>query len=119
MTVGATRFAIVSNGFADGPAQALRDFLIDRGASVITVFHPLVPEAGNTHEITVYKNDNMVERRAIRTPIRPPFSFALDPFVPLRLPKVDVWFGFNCLACARGLVARRLQPGREGCLLVR
>src|SRR5205814_6416929 len=28
------------------------------------------------------------------------------PFVPLVSPRVDAWFGFNPLACARGLVAR-------------
>jgi glycosyltransferase involved in cell wall biosynthesis len=54
----------------------------------------------------------VVERRHRELPLRPPASFALDPFVPLGLPRVDVWFGFNPLACARGLVARRL--GRAG-----
>src|SRR5262249_5758685 len=28
---------------------------------------------------------------------------------PLRIPRVDVWFGFNPSACARGLVARRIR----------
>ena len=42
------------------------------------------------------------------TPLRPTASFALDPLVPLVLPRVDAWFGFNPLACARGLVQRRL-----------
>jgi glycosyltransferase involved in cell wall biosynthesis len=32
----------------------------------------------------------------------------LDPLIPIRSPKVDVWFGFNSLACARGLWARRV-----------
>lgn len=108
MSIAPARVAIVANGFADGPAQALRDFLVDRGANVITIFHPLVAEAGNRHEITVYKKDN-IERRNISFPVPPPLSFALDPFVPLHLPKVDVWFGFNSLACARGLVARRFN----------
>ena len=107
MEIESKRFAIVSNGFADGPAQALRDYLVARGATVITVFHPLVPEAGNAHEITVYRDGKVMSRRARIFPLRPPLSFALDPFVPRRLPEVDVWFGFNSLACARGLVARR------------
>ena len=34
----------MSNGFAEGPAQALRDFLLAREASVVTIFHPLTPE---------------------------------------------------------------------------
>ena len=41
--------AIVSNGFADGPAQALRDYLVARHADVTTIFHPLTPEQGTTH----------------------------------------------------------------------
>ena len=36
--------AIVSNGFADGPAQALRDYLVAHGAEVTTIFHPLTPD---------------------------------------------------------------------------
>ena len=40
-------FAIVANGFADGPAQALRDYLIAREATVITILHPLTPENGS------------------------------------------------------------------------
>jgi hypothetical protein len=46
-------------------------------------------------------------------PLRPPFSYAADPFVPLWPPRVDAWFGFNPLACARGLVARRLGRARR------
>ncbi len=103
------RVAIVSNGFADGPAQALRDFLVDGGASVTTVFHPLVPEGGRRHEIAVYEGGRQRAERRIALPLRPPVSFLLDPIVPLRMPAVDLWFGFNCLCAARGLVARRLR----------
>jgi glycosyltransferase involved in cell wall biosynthesis len=98
--------AIVSNGFADGPAQALRDYLVARGAMVTTIFHPLTPEQGMTHVITRYANGERVAERRVRLPLRPPASFAVDPFVPLLPPRVDLWFGFNPLACARGLVAR-------------
>src|SRR5207237_4712206 len=48
---GRMTYAIVSNGFADGPAQALRDYLVARGAHVVTVFHPLTPEQGTRHHI--------------------------------------------------------------------
>jgi glycosyltransferase involved in cell wall biosynthesis len=98
--------AVVSNGFADGPAQALRDYLVARDADVVTVFHPLTPEQGTAHVITRYAGGNRVGERHVRLPLHPPASFALDPFVPLLPPRVDVWFGFNPLACARGLVAR-------------
>ena len=110
MTVTRARsFAIVANGFADGPAQALRDYLRARGAHVFVVSHPLAPEDGTRHVVTTYAGEELVARRTVGSPLRPPSSFVLDPFVPLRFPPVDVWFGFNPLACARGLVARRMR----------
>jgi glycosyltransferase involved in cell wall biosynthesis len=104
--------AIVSNGFADGPAQALRDYLVARAVRVVTIFHPLTPEQGTSHRVTTYDGGSQLDERTVRLPLGPPASFALDPFVPLLPPKVDAWFGFNPLACARGLVARKL--GRAG-----
>lgn len=105
--------AIVSNGFADGPAQALRDYLVARDVRVVTIFHPLTPEQGTRHRITVYDNGAQVKEKSVRLPLKPPASFALDPFVPLLPPHVDAWFGFNPLACARGLVARRQRRARQ------
>ena len=102
-------YAVASNGFTEGPAQALRDFLVSRGAEVVTIFHPLTPEQGTRHVITTYASGKRVEERTIPLPLRPPLSFALDPFVPLLLPRVDVWFGFNPLACARGLLPRKVR----------
>jgi glycosyltransferase involved in cell wall biosynthesis len=99
-------FAIVANGFAEGPAQALRDYLVGREARVMTIFHPLTPEQGTRHVITTYANGRRVRERTIHLPLRPPLSFLLDPLIPLLPPRVDAWFGFNPLACARGLVAR-------------
>src|SRR5262245_56948473 len=100
------KFAIVSNGYADGPAQALRDYLVERGNDVVTVFHPLTPEQGTTHRIATFASGGPGRERTVRLPLRPPASFLLDPFVPLLPPKVDLWFGFNPLACVRGLAAR-------------
>jgi glycosyltransferase involved in cell wall biosynthesis len=97
-------FAIASNGFADGPAQALRDYLVARGAHVVTIFHPLTREQGNEHVITTYAADGRVAERRRRVPVRPPLSYLVDPLVPLVPPRVDAWFGFNPLACARGLL---------------
>jgi glycosyltransferase involved in cell wall biosynthesis len=106
-------YAIVANGFADGPAEALRDYLVARDADVLTVFHPLTPEHGKKHVVTRYGNGRRVDERSIALPLRPPLSFALDPLVPLLPPHVDTWFGFNPLACARGLLARRLGRARS------
>ena len=101
-------FAIVANGFADGPAQALRDYLVERGANVVVVSHPLTREQGRRHVVTTYADGRALDTRAIWTPLRPVLSYALDPAVPLSFPRVDAWFGFNPLACARGLVQRRV-----------
>jgi glycosyltransferase involved in cell wall biosynthesis len=98
--------AIVANGFADGPAQALRDYLVGRGSSVVTIFHPLTPEQGTDHRIATYAGGELVRERSVRVPVKPPLSFALDGLVPPFPPRVDTWFGFNPLACARGFVAR-------------
>jgi glycosyltransferase involved in cell wall biosynthesis len=105
--------AIVSNGFADGPAQALRDYLVARNIRVVTMFHPLTPEQGTRHRIAVYADGAQVRERIVRLPLKPPASFALDPFVPLLPAQVDAWFGFNPLACARGLVARGQRRARR------
>jgi glycosyltransferase involved in cell wall biosynthesis len=99
-------FAIASNGFADGPAQALRDYLVARGARVVTIFHPLTREQGTEHVVTTYSDGRRAAERRRRVPVRPPLSFLVDPLVPLVAPRVDAWFGFNPLACARGLLAR-------------
>jgi len=108
----ARSFAIVANGFADGPAQALRDHLVGKGADVVAVSHPLVREDGARHHVASYAGGALVEERVVRVPLRPPLSYLADPLVPLRVPRVDAWFGFNPLACTRGLVARRVGSAR-------
>jgi glycosyltransferase involved in cell wall biosynthesis len=109
----ARSFAIVANGFGDGPAQALRDCLIADGADVVTILHPLVLEQATRHVVTTYREGRQSGQRSIWFPLSPPLSFAVDPFVPLRAPRVDAWFGFNPLACARGLLARGLGRARR------
>jgi glycosyltransferase involved in cell wall biosynthesis len=100
-------FAIVANGFADGPAQALRDYLIGEAADVYVVSHPLSAEDGRAHTIRQYVAGELADERVLRTPFRPPLSYVADPLIPLLPPRVDAWFGFNPLACMRGLLARR------------
>jgi glycosyltransferase involved in cell wall biosynthesis len=105
-------FGIAANGFGDGPAQALRDYLVSRGDRVVTMFHPLTAEQGTRHVITTYAQGTKQRERTVRLPLRPPLSFMLDPLVPLLPARVDAWFGFNPLACARGLAARRQGRAR-------
>ncbi len=101
-------FTIVSNGHVDGPAQAFRDHLVAReAASVRTIFHPLLPDEGGLHEVTVWERG---ERRSVcrmRLPSRPPLTYPLDLLVPAQIPRAHAWFGFNALACLSGLLPRR------------
>lgn len=107
------RFGIVSNGFATGPAQPLRDFLVDRGAALVTtIFHPLMKIGEPQHEVKVWERGRLVRERVYKLPSRPPLTYPLDLLVPLWPPKVDLWVGYNALATWRGLEARRL--GRAG-----
>jgi glycosyltransferase involved in cell wall biosynthesis len=100
--------AIVSNGYVDGPAQALRDHLVSSGARrVTTVLHPLGAEDGGVHEVAVFERGRAGSVRRARLPSRPPLTYPLDLLVPLLPPRADGWFGFNALACGRGLVPRR------------
>lgn len=107
-------FAVVANGTADQPpASGLHEFLRAEGArKVTTIFHPLEPEDEPYHEITVYERGRRTRTRRVPLPSKPPYTFALDPLVPLWPERVDGWFAFNNLAAARGLLARRL--GRAG-----
>jgi len=101
-------FVIAANGSGDGPAQALRDYLVERGADVVTITHPLLAEHGRKHLVTEFANGRAVKTRGHWTPFRPVASYAIDPIVPIVVPRAAAWFGFNPLACARGLVQRRL-----------
>jgi glycosyltransferase involved in cell wall biosynthesis len=110
----AESFAIAANGLlSDGPAQALRDYLVTRGARVVTIFHPLSAYEGTRHVITTYAGGTRVEEHTVRLPLKPPLSYPVDPLVPIVSPRVDAWFGFNPLACARGLVDRKLGRARR------
>jgi glycosyltransferase involved in cell wall biosynthesis len=112
-TIENSSFAIVWNGFADGAAQALRDWLVARRARyVVTITHPLIPEDRPAHDVREWVNGELVRERRVRLPSRPPLTYPLDLFVPPWPRTVDVWLGFNALACWRGIAARAL--GRTG-----
>lgn len=74
---------------------------------VTTVFHPLSIEDGNRHTISVYMNGQKRRERVVRLPARPPYTYPIDALVPPHTPRVDGWFAFNNLLCARGLLERR------------
>lgn len=105
---------LVANGLPDSPPAApVRDFLLDAGATVTTVFHPLSPEDPGLHVVSRYRDGAVTQTREIRLPSRPPLTYALDPLVPVRLGSADLWIGFNNLAAAQGLVRRRLGRARR------
>jgi glycosyltransferase involved in cell wall biosynthesis len=102
-------FAVVTNGFADGPAQALRDHLVmKRAGRLVTVTHPLSAEEGGRHLMEEWADGQLLRSRTVRLPSRPPLTFPLDLLANPVLPKVDCWFGFNPLNVLQGLSARRL-----------
>jgi glycosyltransferase involved in cell wall biosynthesis len=79
----------------------------------VTIFHPLTREQGTRHAVTRYASGRQLEERTRRLPLKAPLSYVLDPFVPFLPPRVDAWFGFNPLACTRGLVARSHRRARR------
>jgi glycosyltransferase involved in cell wall biosynthesis len=106
-------FAIVSNGYADGAAQALRDFLVSRRVPrLTTIRHPLIAEDTPEHEVREWRRGELVRERRVRLPSRPPLTYPLDLLVPVWPTVVDGWVGFNALACGRGIAARAV--GRVG-----
>lgn len=106
-TLAFNGFADPTGGYADGPAEAFREYLLTCGARrVVTITHPLRPEAPGRHVIDLDGAGGR-SRRTVRLPHRPPWTFPLDVAVPLRSTPCDVWVGFNPLAAARGLLERR------------
>lgn len=104
---------VEASGFADGPAQPLRDYLVDGGArSVTTILHPLLPEGPHQHRIETAGPDSPPSVRTIRLYSRPPYTYPLDLVIPPRPPKVDLVFAFNNLAATKALAwkGRRAVP---------
>ncbi len=102
---------ILANGASYAPpASGLQEYLIAHGAQrVTTVRHPLTVEDGNGHEITTHEPGHEPRRHTVRLPAHPPYTYPLDLLVPLAPPRVDGWFAFNNLLCARGLLERRVR----------
>jgi glycosyltransferase involved in cell wall biosynthesis len=113
-SIEASSFVIASNGFADGPAQALRDYLVERrAAEVMTILHPLGREDEPAHLITRWRRGALVGSRRVRLPSHPPLTYPFDLLVPLWPPAADVWFGFNATSCLRGVAARGMGRAHQ------
>jgi len=99
---------IETSGFVDGPAHVLRDYLLREGvADLLMVQHPLGAEEHGGHLISRWHDGALAERRRVRLPNAPPWTYPLDMLVRTPRQATDVWFGFNVLAVARGLIGRR------------
>jgi glycosyltransferase involved in cell wall biosynthesis len=112
--ISESTFVLVCNGSSDAPPAApVRDFLRSHGARrVTTIYHPLEPEDDPARRVTTYEPGREPAVRTFRMPSRIPYTYALDPLVPLWPPRADCWIGFNNLAAGRGLLQRSL--GRAG-----
>lgn len=112
--VADSTFMVLVNGTTGAPpVTGLLEYLVDHPARGVTaVSHPLMPEDGNGHRITTYRPGLPSRTRSVRLPARPPYTYPLDLLVPPVFPRVDGWFAFNNLLCARGLLERR--AGRAG-----
>ena len=107
MKISKSTFTIEANGFADGPAQPFRDYLLEHGApKIIFINHPLVAESGHKHVVTTYQNKKST-KKTYRVPNEPPYTFVLDPFVPFKSQTTTAWFGFNNLAANKGLKLKK------------
>jgi len=107
--IDGSSFVIAANGFSEGPSQPLHRFLLENGAkTVTTITHPLLKDGSNEHWVTT-ESVGTTTKRVRKLPNRPPLTYAFDPFVPFRPPRANVWFGFNCIATAQGIVHRSIK----------
>lgn len=104
---------LLNGAMESPPASGLLEYLVKNGAGVVAVAHPLTAEEGNRHEIVSYEPGHEPRRRVLRLPSWPPYTYPLDALVPVRTPRVDGWFAFNNLLCARGLLERRRGRARR------
>lgn len=99
---------IVSNGYADGPSQALRDYLIKEKTDLVLIVHPLVPESNLGHIAEKFVGGKSIRTKTRRMPHKPPLTYLFDFFYPLIPEKCSLWVGFNNLAALKGLFLKKI-----------
>ena len=98
------------------PAEALIHYFNQMKLPRLLVSRaPLSPEDPKNHEFLEFRWGQMVSRREVRTPCKPPLSFAFDTRDLMMFPKADLFIGLNPLASLRGVALRR--AGRVGKVL--
>jgi glycosyltransferase involved in cell wall biosynthesis len=102
-----TSFLLITSGSSESvPASAFRDWLLERGARVSMVVHPLAASDRGYHRILRYTDGQLSSERRIRLPSTPPLTYPLDLLAPPLLPRGDVVIAFNNLHAARALLSR-------------
>jgi glycosyltransferase involved in cell wall biosynthesis len=105
---------LVNGTIGSPPASGLLEYLVTHSARRVTaVSHPLTREDGNRHQIITYVPGQEPQTRTFTLPARPPYTYPLDALLPLRTPRVEGWFAFNNLLCARGLLERRAGRAKK------
>ena len=100
-------YLLVANGYLDGPpAGPFREWLVDSGAAVSVLIHPLTEEGYGEHLRLEYRGGRLVAERRTRLPSRPPLTYPLDLLAPPLLPRADVTIAFNNMHAARAIVSR-------------
>jgi glycosyltransferase involved in cell wall biosynthesis len=99
-------YLLIANGYLDGPpAGPFREWLVQRGAAVSVLVHPLSAEDGGEHLRLEYREGGLVTERRLHLPSRPPLTYPLDLLAPPLLPRADVTVAFSNLHAARAIVA--------------
>lgn len=100
-------YLLIANGYLDGPpAGPFREWLVQKGAAVSVLVHPLTAEGGGEHLRLQYRNGQLVSERRMRLPSRPPLTYPLDLIAPPLLPRADITVAFNNLHAARAILSR-------------
>ena len=106
------RVVLASNGYADGNAEAIAQYLISRKVEMLCVVkHPLERNPKPFHQIEIYRHGELAETKRWTPPCKPPLTYIFDMFYPpLRaIPKADVWIGFGSLNALRGLQSKLMR----------
>lgn len=103
------RVVLASNGYADGNAEAIAEYLNSKKIEMLCVVkHPLERFPHPYHQMKIYNFGQLKKIKLWNPPCYPPFTYIFDMLYPtfLSIPKSDVWIGFGNLNTLRGLHAK-------------
>ena len=117
-TLSDKAIVLASNGYGEGNAEAMVEFLRRNNAGEIWVLkHPLVesPTLAGLHTLTIYRGDEVTTHTA-KAVHYAPYTYFYDAFLPsLPRKKIDLWLGFGPNNVMRGMLYKLRTPvGRIG-----